>query len=336
MLNPKISTTWGTDPEGFFERKNQIIGSERLIPEEGLITGQSKIIRDGVQFELNPANGTTVRQLGMNISVLFQALRETLRRNPDVALSFDGLVEVSQKELDSLSPATRILGCMPSFNIYGVKPIDVDPIAYRKRSSGGHIHMGLTLPIFDPFLGDPDNRQRLVPLMDIFVGAFSVLLDRDPGAAERRENYGRAGEFRLPKYGLEYRTTSNFWLRDYRLMSFTFGMAQIAISVLAESLSGKDIEEELIQVVDIAKVIQAINTNDFDLALEHVRAVTPFLQKYLPDQGFIFNPQSIGRFPIFAQEVRARGIERYFPTEAIVDTWCNERYEDFTTFLQRF
>lgn len=335
MLNPKTSTTWGTDPEGFFQRKGQIIGSERLIPEEGLLNGKSKIVRDGVQFELNPATGETVRQLGMNISVLFQTMRDTLRKNSDVNLCFDGLVEVSQKELDSLSPATRILGCMPSYNIYGMKPIDVDPIAYRKRSSGGHIHMGLTLPIFDPFLSDPDNRQRLVPLMDIFVGAFAVLLDRDPGAAERRENYGRAGEFRMPKHGLEYRTTSNFWLRDFRLMSFTFGMAQIAISVLAESLTGNDIEEELVKVVDIERVIRAINTNDFDLALEHVRAITPFLQKYLPEQGFVLNPQSVGKFTEFAQDVRARGIERYFPTEQIVDNWCANHYEDFATFLQK-
>lgn len=335
MLNPNVTVTWGTDPEGFFQRNGQIIGSERLVPKAGLLRGANKVVRDGVQFELNPASGETIRQLGMNISGLFQTIRDTLHKNPDVSLCFDGLVEVNQQELDSLSPDTRVLGCKPSYNVYGVKPIEVDPIAYRKRSSGGHIHMGLGLPIFEPFMNDPDNRQRLVPLMDIFVGAFSVLLDRDAGAAERRENYGRAGEFRLPKYGLEYRTTSNFWLRDFTLMSFVFGMSQIAISVLAESLTGKDIEAELVDTVDIEKVIQTINTNDFQLALQHVQNVTPFLQKHLPEQGFILNPKSIGKFVEFVQQAQANGIERYFPTEEIVNRWCGNHYEDFATFLQR-
>lgn len=336
MLNPKTSTTWGTDPEGFFQRNGQIIGSERLIPEEGLITQNSgKLVRDGVQFELNPNTGDSVAALGANVSALFKTLSTTLAKKPGVSLCYDGLVEVTREELDSLSPATRILGCMPSYNAYGERPIDVDPITYRKRSSGGHIHMGLTPPIFDPYLGDPDNRQRLVPLMDIFVGSFAVLLDRDAGASERRENYGRAGEYRMPKHGLEYRTTSNFWLRDFTLMSFTFGMAQIAISVLAESLSGNDIEEDLIKVVDIERVITAINLNDFNVALEHVRAVTPFLKKHLPSTGFVLNPQSIDTFVRFAQEVNVRGIERYFPTEGILNSWCYGRQTDFATFLQK-
>lgn len=334
MINAVRQITWGTDPEGFFQRAGEIIGSEKLIPTYGLSVGKSKVVRDGVQFELNPSTGENIRHLGINISGLFSVLAETLRQNPDVSLNFSGLVEVSKAELDSLSPSTRILGCMPSFNLYGSKPIDVDPTTYRKRSSGGHIHMGLTTPIFDPHTGNPDLRQRLVPLLDIFVGNSAVLLDRDSGAAERRQNYGRAGEYRLPKHGLEYRTTSNFWLRDYTLMNFTFGMASAAIAVLQQSLYN-DIEQELVDVVDITKVAEAINTNNFELAAKNLLTIAPFIRKHFTSNEFPLDAYTVERFLTFAEAVNSKGIERYFPTETIVERWQSGVYEDFRTFLAR-
>jgi hypothetical protein len=205
MLNPRIAPEFGSDPEAFFERKGQIIGSEKLIPKQGINTRAGRIVRDGVQFELNPGSGT-VNQLATNIGRLFSAVQRRLDKNPGVSICFDGLVEVSADELASLSPATRILGCMPSQNAYQNRPINVDPVLYRKRSSGGHIHIGTRDRKFR------EQRQRAVYVFDILIGNSTVLLDRDPGAAERRENYGRAGEFRTPSHGLDYRTTSNFWL----------------------------------------------------------------------------------------------------------------------------
>lgn len=327
---------WGSDPEAFFQREGQIIGSERLIPKRGFASRGNKIIRDGVQFELNPAPRRTVEELGRNIGVLYGQLQQYLDRNPGVSCCFDGLVEVSKTELDSLSQETRVLGCMPSHNFYGTKPIDVDPLLYRKRSSGGHIHMGLSLPIYSKYdKSANDHRSRLVPLCDILVGQLSVLLDRDPGAAERRENYGRAGEYRLPSHGLEYRTTSNFWLRDYILMSFVFGMAGFAISVLDATLQGNDLEQELANVVDIERVARAINTNDFDLALSNFCVIRPFLEKYLPDTGFPLSPKTLDNFVSFATDVKHNGIKAYFPTRDILTRWQNSAYNSFATMMYR-
>lgn len=47
--------------------------------------------------------------------------------------------------------------------------------------------------------------------MDLCVGVPSVLYDTD---TFRRTLYGRAGSFRLPKYGVEYRTLSSYMLND--------------------------------------------------------------------------------------------------------------------------
>src|SRR5688572_16740659 len=127
MLNPNNKPQWGTDPEGFFETEGRIIGSEKLIPEKGINNYCGRVIRDGVQFELNPRSGKTVSELGRNISGLFSALQKRLDANPGVTVNFSGLVEVTEEELNSLSPETRLLGCMPSYNAYEDRPINVDP-----------------------------------------------------------------------------------------------------------------------------------------------------------------------------------------------------------------
>lgn len=329
MLKP-VSVTWGADPEGFFSKDGVIIGSEKVLPEAGLKSGTAirpHVVLDGVQFELNPPSRNSVPLLGREVSTAFELLSRHLKKGEgQIKLDWRGLVEVSKDELESLSDKSRILGCMPSKNIFGARPIKVSK-TYRKRSAGGHLHIGL-LP--QPKL--MAERNDLVPLLAIFVGNTSVLLDRDPGAAERRKNYGRAGEFRQPKHGLEYRAPSNFWLRNYSLMSFVFGMANIALSVANHKFTDKvDIEPELVQVVNIQKVIRAIETNDFDLALENFETVRPFLAKHLPQGGFQFAPDNLDRFVTLAQGVKESGLNKFFPADPI-DAWAGPQVE-FSTFL---
>jgi hypothetical protein len=325
MLNPQNTPRWGSDPEGFFSRAGQIIGSEKLIPENGISTYTGKIVRDGVQFELNPVSGT-IEELGRNIGGLFNTLQSRLKRNPGVSVVFDGLVEVSQQELDSLSPVTRILGCNPSYNAYEDKPINVDPVTYRKRSSGGHIHVGTTDKKY------MQERRMAVPVYDILVGNTCVLFDRDPGAAERRENYGRAGEFRLPDHGLEYRTTSNFWLRDYTLMHLVFGLAHIAYELTYQSFNGNTaLWQGLAQKVNITRIQQAIDQNDYDLALKNFKRLVPFLRKNLPADGFVLTPKNIDK----VIQLSAKPITELFPTDQIIPNWMQGNRTTFNDFVER-
>lgn len=336
MVNPTTYTSFGTDPEGFFKRDGEIIGSEKIIAKEGIDSGGfGRIIRDGVQFELNPKQGISIEDVVYRTAGVMTHLYQMIRKHKGTEISFDGLVEVSQQELDTLSADTRVLGCMPSLNIYGAKSIDVDAVTYRKRSAGGHIHMGLPGIIYN----NPDNidhRQRLVPLMDIFVGNTCVLLDRDPGAAERRENYGRAGEYRLPKHGLEYRTISNFWLRHPALQSLVFNLANFAIGVLITCVTQRDIEEELIQVVNIRRVEEAINTNNFDLAYENFQIVKPFLLRHATHGNFALNNKNIAKFEGFVASVKQDGLERFVPVNRTAISWDYRNHlEKFQDFLNR-
>jgi hypothetical protein len=329
VLNPRNTPTWGSDPEGFFKKNGQIIGSEKLIPPRGINTYSGRIIRDGVQFELNPISGS-INGLGRNISGLFSALQKRLDKNPDVSVCFDGLVEVSKRELDSLSPATRVLGCMPSYNAYEDRPITVDPVLYRKRSAGGHIHIGTYDHNFR------EERRRAVPVFDIIVGNTLVMVDRDSGATERRQNYGRAGEFRMPGHGLEYRTTSNFWLRDFSLMSLTFGLAHIAYDLSFQAFNGdRTLWNNLAERVTIKNIVRAIDTNDAALALKNFKRIVPLLRKQLPKEGFVLTPKNIDAFIGFAHNLQNKGIEAVIPTKDIIPGWVAGPQVAFNELLEQ-
>lgn len=327
MLKPVIVVIGG-DPEFFVEKGGAIIGSEKVIPEAGLKSGNNikpSVVRDGIQIELNPQARASVGLLAMEVATAFEMTSRQLNKFEGVKLNWNGLVEVSREELDSLSEKSRILGCKPSKNIFGERPITVDPLTYRKRSAGGHMHFGLRRPLLDA-------REDLIAPFAILVANQCVMMDRDPGAAERRENYGRAGEFRTPGYGVEYRALSNFWLRNFTLMSFVYGMANLAISMVRERLDGNDVEAELIRLVDIDKVVRAIETNDFDLAKENFKAIRPFLAKHLPPRGFPLSPDSLDRFLVFVEGIRDHGLAGFFPQDPM-EHWLRGARVDFDTFL---
>lgn len=67
-----------------------------------------------------------------------------------------------------------------------------------------HIHIGYDDPA-------PEKSIKLVKYLDLCLGIPSVLYDHD---TFRRSLYGQAGSFRLPEYGLEYRTLSSYMLND--------------------------------------------------------------------------------------------------------------------------
>lgn len=330
----RLKMSYGSDPELFVKRNGHIIGSEKVV-DLGLKYRDDDekflVIRDGVQIELNPSPKLSVYSLGEEISKAFRILRTRIsNRDNTVQCCFDGLVEVSRKELDSLSPECQILGCMPSKNVYGTKPINVDAKEYRKRSAGGHLHLG-----FSNSQALFENRTDVVVPLDILVGNTCVMLDRDPGAAERRENYGRAGEYRMPKHGIEYRTLSNFWLRNYALMDLVFGLANLALSVVNERVSNNnDIEEEMAKSINVDSIQEAINKNDARLARENFVSLMPFLRKHLPTAGFPLTPGNIDRFLLFADSVQEFGIELFFGNDP-VSHWCDGSKVHFTEFLDK-
>lgn len=342
----------GADPEGFLLHKGKVIGSEKVIPEKGIKAkcpnpgvliggGPSSIVRDGIQIELHPGPTTCRANVGNNIQAALKALKEVLKDHPEVTVSFQDVVEVSKTELNSLSAESRLLGCMPSFNLYRPSRINVNPATYRKRSGGGHLHFS-SIPY--QVKGETDKAKdlqvRTIRMMDALVGLPCVLIDRSPNAALRRRVYGRAGEYRLPKYGLEYRTLSNFWMHNYRLMSLVMAMGRMAISAVWTTecyrsnrcvCKGKqdmfcnkcrwiDFEAELLAVLDMKKVVKAINKNDLELAQECWSVIRGFIKKYFVNSYEGIYASNLEDFEFFAQKIQENAASKYHG----LDYWFRE------------
>lgn len=273
--------TFGCDPEFFFRKDGEVIGAEQILPRTGLeITGcASKIIIDGVQAELNPHPSACREVMGKFIGESFRVLREHMKTYARVGIDFTQTIKLSDGDFNRLSDDSKKFGCMPSKNAADggkVGKINVNPETYRFRSAGGHLHIGDGgSHVVQAVLQDP---VRLVRMMDILVGNTCVLIDRDPGNVERRKVYGRAGEFRTPPHGVEYRTLSNFWLRSYQLMSLVMGLARHAVIIVANNR-----DAEFVERVNMDEIYRAINTNNFSLALRNFKKIERLLLEITPE-----------------------------------------------------
>jgi hypothetical protein len=106
------------------------------------------------------------------------------------------------------------------------------------------------------------DKVALARLLDASIGLWSVTVDTD---TQRRELYGKAGAIRDKKYGLEYRTLSNFWLKDVDYQAIMYNYISQAIN----KWNNRDfsfIEKHG------AKIFQTINNSDADTAHEMLRS----------------------------------------------------------------
>lgn len=321
----KYPLKMGCDPELFINLNNKVIGSEKVLVKDKVKTNGDKITKDGVQVEFNPQPQTCRAYLGNHIKLSFIDLVKMLQEK-GMEINFNQVVTVSKKEMDSLSDKAREFGCAPSNNFYtgSVSVIGKDPKVYKKRSAGGHIHLGTSYNIDcdkEDFIVDELvlKPERIIPILDIIVGNTCVLLDRDKGNVERRKTYGRAGEYRVPdKARIEYRTLSNFWLRDYKLMSLVMGLARYAYSIVRS-----DLDSILIKKVNMKDIQYAINKNSFNSAFNNWKYVKDFIITYTYP-SFVYDfplcPNTVHLFEFFV----AKGLDFWFPKNEIVKRWTAE------------
>ena len=355
QLSSTQDLNMGSDPEFFFRKDGKIIGSEKVLPENGLhhSQGAGKIVRDGVQAELNPTAATCRQVACSNIQSTFDTLLREIAKpaHKGITLDFSTVVDVDPDEMETLSPKSRTFGCSPSKNanikkIDKISKISVDPKKYLKRSAGGHIHLGYPMIYSDQYIEENTqftddvvyfkshnlrakhgyDRARdpeiIVPLLDMIVGNTCVLLDRDEGNVERRKVYGKAGEYRTPTYGIEYRTPSNFWLRSPHLASLVWGLARQAVQMAVEGGDKNEFLKTLKKEVSMSDVEKAINTNDFELAQFNWNQIENVLIGITPTNGFY--PITSQNLPAFKHLVDT-GIDKWF-TKDVTKEWINNPY----------
>lgn len=137
--------------------------------------------------------------------------------------------------------------CDPDYCIYtGDVNEPAKPGRSTLRSSGLHIHVGYPN-------NNIDTSLIMLLYIDAYVGVPSVLYDTD---TERKKLYGKAGCFRLQKWGVEYRTLSSYWLANESRITFIWKQLEWALHCF----------ENNIALPESSDVQKAINENNIDLA----------------------------------------------------------------------
>lgn len=234
----------GADPECFIHADD--IG---FISSEGLIEGDKDlptslgngffIQKDNVMVEFNIPPCHTLDEFISNIelgkSLSLDCLPEGLN------LLFTPDAEFSEEDL--FTPHARVFGCDPDFDAYQNGAM-VEPIKLKnttKRFAGGHVHIGIE----DSEDVEVATKINFIKSLDLFLGIPSLLNDN---SNERRAFYGKLGKFRYKPYGVEYRTLSNYWLRNAVEVTKVYNNTQQAAEFT--NLNGMDnaLEKKMVEI----------------------------------------------------------------------------------------
>jgi hypothetical protein len=247
----------GCDPEVFLvNKKNKFvsvigkIGAGKLDPLQidGMPQGFT-LQEDNVALEFGIPPAASADEFVHHVQAVLQG---GLSKLP--GLSFSKLSCTIFPEDQMQHPLAHQFGCEPDFNAWTgeVNPKPKPPHPFM-RSAGGHVHIETEL--------DPKLVGRAC---DLFLGVPAVLMD---DGAERKKLYGKAGAIRFKPYGVEYRTLSNFWIFDEKLIRWVWTNTDRLLHGLENYP-----EEATLTLEKHSDDIQAcINNNDVKLAKQLVK-----------------------------------------------------------------
>ncbi len=236
--------TIGCDPELFLRHK----GTMKLVSAHGLIPGtkyaphkirSGTLQVDGMAAEIGIDPAETSNTFTDRVIDVVNQLRETL---PDYDLVFDPIAKFDNDVWEATPPEAKMLGCEPDYDAYTGA---VNPQPQRLSTmctAAGHLHLGWTEGMTEDVEGFDQHVEAcrmIIKQLDYFVGVPGLYCDSD---TERRKLYGKAGAMRVKPYGVEYRTPSNFWLKDYRTMEWIHKAAKNAFGCL---MNGQDVAGQL-------------------------------------------------------------------------------------------
>ena len=238
--------TIGADPELFIKKYGSyksavgLIGGSKWAPKPIDDLGHA-VLEDNVALEFNIAPAESKGAFAASIHKVLDHFRSIL---PDYELDTASAASFPEEELNT--PQAQEFGCEPDFNAWtgktNPKPHAIDE---NLRSCGGHIHVGNNLAQAHPL--------EVIRAMDLFLGVPSVKLDN---GQLRKQLYGKAGCFRKKDYGVEYRTLSNFWIFDDKLIDWAYEGTAKALQFIKDGHTINHDDGLLIQ--------RCINNNNMD------------------------------------------------------------------------
>ena len=289
----------GSDPEIFVEDEDGKVVPAFMFLDSKETVGVESPYWDGFQAEFSTEPSHCIAYLADSTQKALSRLHERVRiaGKGKWKLTDRSVVDVDQEFLQQIDPKYSQFGCTPSLNAYGDQGPMMDGAMVPFRMAGGHIHIGARLNGIDV--------DHVVKQMDKTVGVMSVALFRGMEDPRRRFLYGRAGEYRLPPHGLEYRVLSNAWLCHPVIMNFITEVARTSAAIGMWGFNPTDITDEEVQEAindsnsDMALALMDRNREFFDLVLNAIlhpthrsathklmmSAIKEGVSGYLPDSG---------------------------------------------------
>lgn len=290
IINKRFHRTVGSDPEIF-----AVSGKGDLIPSFHFL-GSKK----DSDFYNNPGywdgyQGEFVTDPSTCLELLTNSTQRALRyiqtkldslNHPDGGkLTLKNVFDIPQERLTKDNPKYVKFGCNPSLNVYGEEPMSVDYRSVHFRSAGGHLHFSV------------DNKKDIpdmVKMLDKTLGIICVAMFQYYDEPRRRALYGRAGEYRRPPYGFEYRVLSNAWLAHPALVHLVYDLARNVLGqVGADSELNKlwDVTEDEVRTcinfcdVEMAKSILKRNEQGLNLILNSLPALYDYTEPVKVQKG---------------------------------------------------
>jgi Phage phiEco32-like COOH.NH2 ligase-type 2 len=238
------------DMQGAITASCDKIGGSKDYPRPLPIGDGYAIQEDNVAIEFNIPPATSSNEWVNSINKAMSYIRKEIA---DIGLTLTNESALLFPMDQLMHPAALEFGCDPDFNAWDGGKMNPRPEATDKtlRSAGGHVHIGLdTLP-------KGKDALRLIKLMDLFCSVPAVRMD---SGILRKELYGKAGAFRGKPYGLEYRSLSNFWIFDDKLVDWVWQSTNRAVDAWHNKTINPDDDKDAI--------LEAINTNNLEIATQ--------------------------------------------------------------------
>lgn len=257
--------TIGTDPEIFVMtadgRLTSVAGCLGCSKDNKLDLGSVRLQEDNVLVEFDTDPATDFK--GFNEMVV-RGIEESKKilhpMGLDIAPNISSHI-YTKEEIASFHPLALEFGCNEDFNgltgQQNPKPCATDA---GLRSAGGHFHFGFG----KEFEVNEENQMWMTIMCDYFQGLSSLMLDPD---TRRRELYGKAGTIRYKKYGIEYRTLSNFWIFEESKRRWAWDQAMKAYDFAKDGQNAAT----LAKMVHPMEVQRVINTGDLAMAEQYIR-----------------------------------------------------------------
>jgi hypothetical protein len=240
--------TIGADPEVFLgdPQDGSFVSAHDLLPGTKVAPHKvpyGAVQVDGMAAEFNIDPAEDLEEFSSNLREVQNTLKGMIG---DKVFLDKCSVMFDEQFAKGIPDLNLLLGCDADYNGWTMAENPSPDGEKLMRTVGGHIHIGGDLLKTDsPFCPSHfEMSARLARILDAKLGVYSVLWDDDD---DRRTMYGRAGSFRPKTYGMEYRTLSNKWIFNPKLVSFVYSAVKDSIK---EMFNGFEPEGSYREIID--------------------------------------------------------------------------------------